>query len=189
MMTDHSDALAEQGQEEFEIERRGYSRRQVDEMVARTRSHVHELEVRLSRALDQNEQLRLELSTARQASEDKPKHEEISERVGQILKLADDEAQAQRSRASDEISKLREDARQETDRLRAAAKQDTDKARADAHEQAERMLTAAREQAESSVANAQGEANKLRAAAKGEAERSVADACNRYCGFRERSSV
>ncbi len=59
------------GQEDlFEKEMRGYSRRQVDEFVARARSQAREardLENRLSHALDDNERLRLELSSARQA--------------------------------------------------------------------------------------------------------------------------
>ena len=58
-------------EEIFEIERRGYSRRQVDEFVAKARSQARQardLENRLSHALDENERLRLELSSARQAS-------------------------------------------------------------------------------------------------------------------------
>jgi F0F1-type ATP synthase membrane subunit b/b' len=176
-MSDHSDLLAEAGQEDlFEKEMRGYSRRRVDEYVAKNRSQIRDLEDRLSRELDNSERLRLELSTARQASEEKPAHEEISERVGQILKLADDEAKAQRDRASDELAKLRADVKEQTDKLRADAKQETDKVRAEAHEQAERMLSAAQEQAEHSIASAKAEADKTRNAARTEAERAVADA-------------
>ena len=47
---------------------RGYSRRRVDEFVAKTRSQVRDLEDRVSQALDANERLRLELSSAREAS-------------------------------------------------------------------------------------------------------------------------
>src|SRR6516162_376390 len=178
-MTEHTDRAADLGQEEFELERRGYSRRQVDEFAARARSqarHNRELESRLSHTLDENERLRLELSAARQAAGDKPAHEEISERVGQILKLADDEAKSQRDRANDEIAKLRSDAKQDTDRQRAEAKQETDKFRAEAQSQAERMLRAAQEQAENSVASARAEAEKTRNAARAEAERSISEA-------------
>ena len=178
-MTEHTDRFAELGQEEFELERRGYSRRQVDEFAAKARGqarHARELESRLSHALDENERLRLELSAARQAAGGKPAHEEISERVGQILKLADDEAKSQRDRADDEITKLRTEAKQETDRQRAEAKQETDKFRADAQSQAERMLRAAQEQAENSVASARAEAEKTRNTARAEAERSISDA-------------
>src|SRR6266702_3998822 len=165
MMSEHTDPIAELGQEEiFEKEMRGYSRRQVDEFVARARSQAREsrdLENRLSHALDENERLRLELSSARQAATGRPPHEEISERVGQILKLADDEAKSQRNRANEEIAKLRNDAKQETDRLRAEAKQETDKFRAEAQNQAERMLRAAQKQAETAVASAKAQAKQV----------------------------
>ena len=178
-MTEHTDRVADLGQEEFELERRGYSRRQVDEFAAKARGQARqarELEGRLSHALDENERLRLELSAVRQAAGGKPAHEEISERVGQILKLADDEAKSQRDRADEEITKLRADAKQETDRQRAEAKQETDKFRAEAQSQAERMLRAAQEQAENSVASARAEAEKTRNTARAEAERSISDA-------------
>jgi hypothetical protein len=178
-MSEHTDRLPELGQEEFELERRGYSRRQVDEYMAKARiqaRQAHDLESRLSHALDENERLRLELSAARQAASGRPPHEEISERVGQILKLADDEAKSQRDRANEEIAKLRADAKQETDRQRSEAKQETDKFRAEAQSQAERMLRAAQEQAENSVASARAEAEKTRNAARAEAERSISEA-------------
>src|ERR1700728_4208338 len=104
-MTDQTDLLSELGQEDtFEKEMRGYSRRQVNEFVARSRSQTRDLEEQVSRALDEVERLRLELSASRQKAEDvKPAYEEVSERMGQILKLADDEARAEKSRAGEEI--------------------------------------------------------------------------------------
>ena len=132
---------------------RGYSRRQVDETLAGLRLAMRaieegkrDLEVRLSQALDDGERLKLELSAAR--TNGRPPHEEISERIGQILKLADDEAKSQRGKAEEEIAKLRTDAKAETDKLRQDTKAETDKSRAEAQEQAERMLSAAQEQAE-----------------------------------------
>ena len=173
-MTDHMDYGAERGQDDlFEIERRGYSRRRVDEFMARNRSQMRDIEDRLSRALDDNEQLRLELSSARQAAAEKPAHEEISERIGQILKLAEDEAKSQRARADDEIAKLRAQAQQETEKLRSDVKAETDKTRSEAHEQAERMLSAAQEQAERTVSTARAEADKTKADARAEAQRTV----------------
>src|ERR1700727_1220804 len=110
-MTDQTDLLSELGQEDtFEKEMRGYSRRQVDEFVARS---------------------------PRQAAGDKPAYEEISERMGQILKLADDEAKAQKTRAQEDINKIRSDAKQETEKFRAEAR-----------DQSDRMLSPAQEQAE-----------------------------------------
>ena len=165
-MTNDADLMPDLGQEDaFEVQMRGYSRRQVDEFVARTRSQIRDLEERLSRSLDDTERVRLELSAARQDLSNKPAHEEISERVGQILKLADDEAKAQRTRAQDEIVRQREEAKKETERHRTEAR-----------EQTERMLTAAQEQAENAIAGARAEAEKLRNSARIESERAVGEA-------------
>jgi cell division septum initiation protein DivIVA len=165
-MTDQTDLLSELGQEDtFEKEMRGYSRRQVDEFVARSRSQARDLEDQLSQSLDEIERLRLELSSARQAAGGKPAYEEISERMGQILKLADDEAKAQKNRAQEDIAKVRNDARAETEKFRAEAR-----------EQSDHMLSAAQEQAEHAIASARTEAEKTRSSARSEAERSIGEA-------------
>jgi cell division septum initiation protein DivIVA len=159
-MNENSELLPNLLHEEFEMQMRGYSRRQVDEYVARRNNEIRELEQRLARALDESEHLRRELSTVRQqALVGRPAHEEVSERIAQILKLADDEAKAQRNKANEEIAKLRADAQQEAERVRT-----------DAREQAERMLTAAQEQAERAIAAAREEADKTRTAARKEAD-------------------
>ena len=163
-MSEHADIVPGLAQDDqFEMQMRGYSRRQVDEFVARSRNHARDLEERLSRALDDVERLRLELSTARQSASGGKPHEELSERMRQILKLADDEAAAQKSRANDEITKLRGDAQKASDHLRAEAK-----------EQSERMLTAAQEQAERTIASSRSDAEKSRTVARAEAERMAA---------------
>ncbi len=167
--------------DQFEREMRGYNRREVDEAIAALRISVRsmedgkrDLQDRLSQALDDNERLKLELSTARSAG--KPPHQEVSERVGQILKLAADEAGSMRGQADAEIAKLRSDAQAETGKLRADAKADTDRTRAEAHEQAERMLSAAQEQADNSVATAKAEADATRKSAATDAQRVLGDA-------------
>jgi cell division septum initiation protein DivIVA len=166
-MTEHSDLIPDLDSEDvFEVQMRGYSRRQVNEFVARARSEKRDYEERLSRSLDEVERLRAEVSSARQRElEDRPAHQELSERMGQILKLADDEAKAQKARALDDITKQRTDAKQEIDRLKAEAR-----------EQTERMLAAAQEQAENTIATARAEAEKTRNSARAEAERAVTDA-------------
>ncbi|MGH3245128.1 MAG: hypothetical protein ACRDOI_02815, partial [Trebonia sp.] len=112
-----------------------------------------------------SEHLRRELSTVRQqALSGRPAHEEVSERISQILKLADDEARAQKNKADDDIAAQRADAHQESERVRA-----------DSRDQAERMLTAAQEQAERTIAAARTEADKTRTAARTEAERLTGD--------------
>jgi cell division septum initiation protein DivIVA len=166
-MNENSDLLPNLSHEDaFEVQMRGYSRRQVDEFVTRSRSQVHELEERLGRALDEGEQLRQEMKALRQqAIGSRPAHEEVSERIAQILKLADDEAKAQKSVADDEIRKQRSDAQQEAER-----------ARKDARDQAERMLTTAQEQAERAISAARADAEKTRTTARAEADHMVDDA-------------
>ena len=164
-MNENSDLLPNLLHEEFEMQMRGYSRRQVDDFVARRNNEIRELEQRLARSLDESEHLRRELSTVRQqALSGRPAHEEVSERIAQILKLADDEAKAQKSKANDDIASLRAEAQQESDRVRS-----------DAREQAERMLTAAQEQAERTISAARNEADKTRTAARTEADRLTSD--------------
>jgi DivIVA domain-containing protein len=161
-MNDNTDLLPNLSHDDvFEVQLRGYSRRQVDEFLARCRSQIRELEQRLARALDEGEGLRHDLATARQqALGAKPAHQEVSERIAQILKLADDEARSEKAKANDEIAQMRTEAQGEVDRLRTEAR-----------EQAERMLTAAQEQAERAITTARAEAEKNRAAARTEAER------------------
>jgi len=164
-MNENSDLLPNLLHEEFEMQMRGYSRRQVDDFVARRNNEIRELEQRLTRSLDDSEHLRRELSTVRQqALSGRPAHEEVSERISQILKLADDEAKAQKNKADDDIAKQRAEAQQESERVRA-----------DAREQAERMLTAAQEQAERTISAARNEADKTRTAARTEADRLTSD--------------
>src|ERR1700691_5882636 len=165
-MNDNSDLLPNLSHEDaFEMQMRGYSRRQVDEFIARCRSQIRDLEQRLARSLDDSEELRRDLATARQqALGAKPAHEEVSERISQILKLADDEAREQKNKADDDIAKQRADAQQESERVRAEAR-----------EQAERMLTAAQEQAERTISASRQEADKTRTAARTEADRLTSD--------------
>jgi cell division septum initiation protein DivIVA len=166
-MNDNSDLLPNLVHEDaFEMQMRGYSRRQVDEYIARCRSQIRDLEQRLARALDDGEELRNDLATARQqALGAKPAHEEVSERIAQILKLADDEARSQKSKAHEDIARQRND-----------AQADADKARSEAREQAERMLTAAQEQAERAITAARDESDNTLTGARAEAERTISDA-------------
>src|ERR1700728_5399341 len=166
-MNDNSDLLPNLAHEDaFEMQMRGYSRRQVDEFIARCRSQIRDLEQRLARSLDDSEELRRDLATARQqALGAKPAHEEVSERISQILKLADDEARSQKSKAHEDIARQRNDAQQEAD-----------KTRAEAREKAERMMTAAPEPAERAITSARAEAEKTVTAARAEAERTTSEA-------------
>src|ERR1700744_2239576 len=167
-MNENTDLLPNLSSQEdaFEVQLRGYSRRQVDDFVARCRSQVRELEERLGPSRDEGEHLRQEVQGLRQqALGAKPAHEEASERISQSLKLADDEAKAQKNRADDDIKKQLTDAQTEADRIRKEAR-----------EQAEPMLTAAQEQAERAISSARAEADKTRTTARAESDHLTADA-------------
>lgn len=174
-MTEYNEVVADGRDDPFDSERRGYARRQVDEYIAWRNGQIRELESKLSQGLTEIERLRDELAEARAAG-GRPAHEEVSERVGQILKLAADEAKAERDRGSAEIAAMRDQAKTETDKLRADVKEETDRLRAEAQDRAERMLTAAQEQSERAVSTARDEADSLVTAAQQTAEQLVADA-------------
>ena len=55
-------------EERFEVARRGYDRRQVEEFVARSRREAVSMRNRLVKALREAEQLRVDLAAARQAA-------------------------------------------------------------------------------------------------------------------------
>jgi len=177
-MNDNSDLLPNLTHEDaFEVQMRGYSRRQVDEFIARCRSQIRDLEQRLAHALDDGEELRRDLATARQqALGAKPAHEEVSERIAQILKLADDEARSQKSKAHEEIARQRNDAQSEAEKIRTEAREQAERMLTAAQEQAERAITSARAEAEKTVTAARNEAEKTLTSARTEAERTTTDA-------------
>jgi hypothetical protein len=174
-MSEYNDVVADGKDDPFDSERRGYSRRQVDEYIAWRNGQIRELETKLSQGLTEIERLRRELVEAREAG-GRPAHEEVSERVGQILKLAADEAKAERERGAADVAGMRDAAKADTDKLRAEVKEDTDRQRAEAQDRAERMLTAAQEQSDRAVSSARAEADALVTAAQKSAEQAVTDA-------------
>src|SRR3954469_9524134 len=177
-MNDNSDLLPNLVHEDaFEMQMRGYSRRQVDEFIARCRSQIRDLEQRLARSLDEGEELRRDLATARQqALGAKPAHEEVSERIAQILKLADDEARSQKTKAHEDITRQRNDAQAEAEKIRTEAREQAERMLTAAQEQAERAITAARADAEKTVTGARNEAEKTLTGARNEAERTTTEA-------------
>jgi cell division septum initiation protein DivIVA len=174
-MSEYNEVIADGRDDPFDSERRGYARRQVDEYIAWRNGQIRELESKLSQGLTEIERLRRELAEAREAG-GRPAHEEVSERVGQILKLAADEAKSERERGNADVAKMRDAAKAETDKLRADAKEETDRLRAEAQDRAERMLTAAQEQSDRAISSARAEADALVTAAQESAEQTVADA-------------
>ena len=176
-MNDNSDLLPNLSHEAaLEVQMRGYSRRQVDEFIARCRSQIRDLEQRLGRALDDGEELRRDLATARQqALGAKPAHEEVSERIAQILKLAVTRGRSQNRRRT-KHSLARNDAQSEAEKIRTEAREQAERMLTAAQEQAERAITSARSEAEKTLTGARNEAEKTLTGARNEAERTTTDA-------------
>src|SRR5579863_8554534 len=180
-MNDNSDLLPNLAHEDaFEMQMRGYSRRQVDEFIARCRSQIRDLEQRLARSLDDQEELRRDLATARQqALGAKPAHEEVSERIAQILKLADDEARSQKSKAHDDIAKQRNEAQAEVDKTRAEAREQAERAITSARAEADKTVTAARAEADHTTTEARKKSDAVMADAKAQAKKALDEATAR----------
>ncbi|GLU47316.1 hypothetical protein [Nocardiopsis ansamitocini] len=151
-------------EEAFPTARKGYDKHQVDDFVVRNHNQIRDLQERLARAHDELEQLRRQLAEAKAKAVVKPEHEQISERLANILRIADEEASDKRSKVDKEVGDIRASAQEES---QAKVK--------DAQEHAERIVGSARDQANELVTSAKQEAEQLREQAKEESERKLAD--------------
>lgn len=156
----------------FETVMRGYNRRQVNDYMSRTTDQIHDLETRLGQALDALAQTRGELVQARdqaaasqEQAANRPAHEEVSERLSQILRLAAEEAEQERAKADNQIALMRQSAQAEVEQLLETA-----------HAEADRTLASAREESERELAHARDEAQQVVSAARAEAEHTVTEA-------------
>jgi cell division septum initiation protein DivIVA len=174
--------------EAFEVAMRGYSRRDVDDFAGRARQQLADLQERLDRALAEADQLRAELATAQQAA-DKPAHEEVSERIGQIFTVAGEQAQAQQDRAAQDIATLRSAAQEEADGFRAAAISQTQQMLAAAQEHAEHAITTARAEADTVTRTAQAEAEAITVGALAQAEAALAESAGRGARLLEEATA
>ncbi|MGI5493421.1 hypothetical protein [Microtetraspora malaysiensis] len=155
----------------FEVVMRGYSRRQVHDYMIRTRNQIRDLEERLARTVDQAEQGRAELVEARRRLAGAPQNpEELGERLSQILKLAQEEAAANKEASQSEAMQLREQALTEAERMVTTAREQADAIRAAAQEEAERRVTEATGAAERLLAQAGSDAEETLNTARAEAE-------------------
>ncbi|MFZ5851389.1 MAG: hypothetical protein ACOYY2_08345 [Actinomycetota bacterium] len=117
------------GQEDFAVVLRGYDRRQVDDFAARMRHRVQDLEGALARTEQDLARAEQDLDRARRevqeaterAARDRPTFEELGERVTEMLRLAEQEAAAQRATAASEVARLRQDAEEQARRTVAEA--------------------------------------------------------------------
>lgn len=161
----------------FEVVMRGYNRRQVDDYVTRSRNQIRDLEERLARALDEVEQVRREVAEIRnQSAPAKPQHEEVSERMAQILALAEEEAAQKRTSADEEILRVRSDAGEESKRLVQEATDEADNIRSSAQAQAEQTVSAANTEADQLISGSKEQAERTVEEARGRAESLLGDA-------------
>jgi cell division septum initiation protein DivIVA len=161
----------------FEVVMRGYSRRQVHDYMIRTRNQIRDLEERLARTIDQAEQSRMELAEARRKLTESPQNpDELGERLSQILKLAHEEAAANKEASQSEATRLRDQAQAEAERLVTSAREQADAIRAAAQEEAERRVAEATLSAERLLAQAGSDADETLGTARAEAEDTLRDA-------------
>ncbi|WP_185949750.1 hypothetical protein [Microbispora sp. KK1-11] len=185
-MTNQTDNFPDlMSDDSFEVVMRGYSRRQVHDYMVRTRNQIRDLEERLARTIDQAEQSRLELADARRRISESPQNpDELGERLSQILKLAQEEAAANKEASEAEARRLREtsaaeaerlvtSAREQADAIRAAAQEEAERRVADATATSERLLAQAGADAEETLGTARAEADETLRSARAEGERQL----------------
>lgn len=147
------------------VRKGGYDKAHVDDYFVRTDNQVKSLRERLQRLDDELEQYKRDLAIAREKAQVKPEHEQISERMAEILRIAEEEAQERRSKVESEVKEAEKKAQDEIAKYRK-----------DAEEHAERILSSARSEAHSMVDSAKKESDQLREQAKQEGERRLNEA-------------
>lgn len=152
-------------QEAFTTVKKGYDKQQVDEYIWRNHNQLRDSQERLSRSEDEIERMRRDLAEAKEKASVKPHHEQVSERMNAILRIAEEEADSKRAQVEEEIQRIREESTKDSKRLVK-----------DAEAHAERILGSAREQAQELVTSAKQESEQLRAQAQQEADRVLAEA-------------
>lgn len=173
-------------EETFEIVMRGYNRRQVDEYIARTRNQIRELEARLSRALDEVERTRREMAEVRDTH--KPTGDDLSERLRQIINLAEEEAQSKLGDADQKVNQIRQDAEKEAKRVIDEAHGKSEHMVAQAQENANHLLSAAKQEADRVLTAARHDAETMVSDARNEAERTLTTAERRSSVINEGAS-
>lgn len=147
------------------VRKGGYDKAHVDDYYVRMDNQFKDLRERLQRMDDELEQYKRDLAIAREKAQVKPEHEQISERMAEILRIAEEEAKERRSRVESEVKEAQKKAQEEVA-----------KHRKDAEEHAERIVSSARSEANEMVGGAKKEADQLREQAKQEGDRRLSEA-------------
>lgn len=147
------------------VRKGGYDKAAVDEQFVRLSNENQTYRDRLRRMDDDLEQYKRDLAIAREKAQTKPEHEQISERMAEILRIAEEEAKERRAKVDAEVQEIRKKAQEEIAKLRK-----------DAEEHSERIISSARSEATELVGSAKKEAEQLREQAKKEGERRLSEA-------------
>ena len=177
-------------EDSFDIAVRGFNRQQVMEYMARSNQLLANLEQNLALARADVQRARSDAEHAEAEAERlrslppvetkaKPVHEEMSDRLSQILRLAAEEAEQDRANATAEITALRNESRAEAERMVNEARAEAERDLTEAREQAEQELNQAREAAAQALAEARETANQELLAAHAEADRLQSEAARR----------
>jgi hypothetical protein len=156
-------------EDSFEVVMRGYNKRQVDDYVLQCQHHIRDLAQRLALAEQEAERVRIDAADALEKASAKPVHEEVSERLAQILRLASEEAQRERAVAADEIATMRAQALAETQELREQARAESDHLRQRVAEESEAIREQAKAETGALRERVSGEADAMRQRAEQEA--------------------
>ena len=164
-MNEYSSEVVPMREDAFPPAKKGYDKRAVDDYVRTLSKQNADLRERLHRSHDELERMREELAGLRRQVENKPEHEQVSERMTEILRLAEEDAKEKRAQADREIEQIRSEAKESAQKLTK-----------DAQAHADRVLGSAREQAQELVGSAKQETEQLRGQAQQEAERQIHEA-------------
>src|SRR4051812_46003274 len=152
----------------FETVFKGYAKRQVEDYIAWLQEQVSAAKGELTDARRELAVARDDLVATRAQLQTRPAHEEISVRMAQILRLAEEEAQQERDAASQQAMAVVEQARGEA---RASME--------NAHQQAEEVIRNAQRECDDELATARAEANRLVDTARRQADATMSDARER----------
>src|SRR3954452_11035717 len=152
----------------FETVFKGYAKRQVEDYIAWLQEQVSAAKAELTDARHELAVARADLVETRTQLQTRPAHEEISVRMAQILRLAEEEAQQERDAATQHAAGVLEQARGEA---RAALEA--------AHENADEIVRTARRECDDELASPRPEATRRVETARRQAEATMADARER----------
>src|SRR5919202_881940 len=156
----------------FETVIRGYHKRQVEDYIAWLQEQVSAVKAELTDARRELAVARDDLVTTKAQLQARPAHEEISVRMAQILRLAEEEAQQERAAAAQQANGVLEQARGEAraslEAARSAAaeiienaRRESDDALAGARAEAYRLVDTARRQADATMGDARDRAERV----------------------------